>query len=237
MKTIGLIGGLSWESTSEYYRIINEGVKEALGGLHSAKCLVYSFNFEEIVQLQKAEAWELATKEMVHAAITLECAGADFILICTNTMHKMADEVQKSISVPLLHIVDATAVETKKMGIKTVALLGTKYTMEQSFFKNRFLENHNINIITPNEEDREIIHNVIFNELCQGEILQESRNKYLDIIRRLEEQGAQGIILGCTEIPLLLKQEDVNLPLFDTTSIHAKVAVKMALVDHSVIMD
>ncbi|MGP4078511.1 aspartate/glutamate racemase family protein [Pseudalkalibacillus sp. R45] len=229
MKTIGLIGGLSWESTSEYYRIINEQVRSELGGVHSAKCLLYSFDFEEIVQLQKSGAWDLATDKMIHAAVTLERAGADLILICTNTMHKMAGEVQSNLSVPLLHIVDTTASKIKEAGLDCVGLLGTKYTMDNNFYKDRFQLKHNIQVITPNEEDQEIVHDVIFNELCQGKMIPNSKERYLDVIERLREKGAQGVILGCTEIPLLVKQKDTGMKLFDTTFIHAKTAVELAM--------
>ncbi|MCF6409806.1 aspartate/glutamate racemase family protein [Pseudalkalibacillus salsuginis] len=229
MKTIGLIGGLSWESTSEYYRIINEQVRSELGGVHSAKCLLYSFDFEEIVRLQKSGAWDMATAKMVNAAVTLERAGVDLILICTNTMHKMAEEVQSNLSVPLLHIVDATASKIKEAGLDCVGLLGTKYTMDKDFYKDRFQMKHDIKVITPDEEDKEMVHNVIFNELCQGKTLQHSKERYLEVIERLRERGAQAVILGCTEISILIQQSDTSMKLFDTTSIHAKTAVELVM--------
>lgn len=228
MKTIGLIGGLSWESTADYYRYMNTLVKEEMGGLHSSKCLLYSFDFEEIVALQKAGHWEKATELMVHAAKTLEAGGADVVLICTNTMHKMAKEVQAAISIPLLHIADATGSTVKEADLKKVGLLGTMFTMEHSFYKEALLEQE-IETIVPEKEDREVVHRIIFDELCKGIILPESKEIYLRIIDKLLAQGAEGIILGCTEIPLLIKQEDCSIPLFDTTFLHAKAAVSYAL--------
>lgn len=228
MKTIGLIGGLSWESTADYYRYINTYVKKDLGGLHSSKCLLYSFDFEEIVNLQQSGKWNEATSCMVDAAKTLENGGADVIIICTNTMHKMADEVQESVTIPLIHIADATAAKVKEQGLKTVGLLGTNYTMTQDFYKER-LAKHGIDVIIPSEEDRKFIHDVIFNELCKGEYKSESREGYLQVINRLYQQGAEGVVLGCTEIPLLIKQTDTTIPLFDTTLIHAEAAAKFAL--------
>lgn len=228
MKTIGLIGGLSWESTADYYRYINTFVKEQLGGLHSAKCLLYSFDFEEIVALQKAGNWDKATELMIHAAKTLETGGADIVLICTNTMHKMAKEVQAAVSIPLLHIAEVTGNEAKDAGLKKVGLLGTMFTMEHSFYKEALLDQE-IETIVPEKEDREAVHRIIFDELCKGIILPESKEIYLHIIDKLLAQGAEGIILGCTEIPLLIKQEDSSIPLFDTTFLHAKAAVSYAL--------
>lgn len=228
MKTIGLIGGLSWESTADYYRYINTYVKKELGGLHSSKCLLYSFDFEEIVNLQQSGKWNEATNCMVDAAKTLENGGADVIIICTNTMHKMADEVQEAITIPLIHIADATATKVKEQGLKTVGLLGTNYTMTQDFYKER-LAKHGIDVIIPSKEDRMFIHDVIFNELCKGEYKPESREGYIQIINRLHGQGAEGVVLGCTEIPLLIMQMDTTIPLFDTTLIHAEAAAKFAL--------
>ena len=229
MKTIGLIGGMSWESTQEYYRILNEETKRALGGFHSAPCILYSVDFAEIEKLQHEDRWEELTGIMVRAARTLENAGADFILICTNTMHKMADDVQKSINVPLLHLVDATAERIRQDELRKIGLLGTKFTMEQDFYKGRLSDRFGIEVIIPGNEEREFIHQVIYNELCLGVVNQTSKERFLEIIRNLISQGAEGIILGCTEIPLLVSQADIPVPIFDTTEIHAKAAVAFAL--------
>lgn len=231
MKTIGLIGGMSWKSTIEYYRIINESVKERLGGLHSAKILMYSVDFAEIEQLQHDEKWDEAISLMIDAAKRVENANADFLLICTNTMHKIAEDVTTSISIPLLHIADATAEKITSQGLREIGLLGTKFTMEQDFYKNRLKERYSIHVLIPNKPEREIVHNVIYKELCVGEIKDSSRERIKIIINRLSDNGAQGIILGCTELPLLIKQEDCPIPLFDTTVIHAKAAVDYALKD------
>lgn len=228
MKTIGLIGGMSWESSSEYYRIINEEVKQRLGGLHSAKCVLYSVDFEEIEICQRNGDWEKATQILKDAARSLEAAGADFMIICTNTMHKVANEVQSGVRIPLLHIADITAQHVLSSGIKTIGLLGTKYTMEQDFYKSR-LEAQGIKVLIPKEIDRAMVNTVIYNELCLGQIIDESRAKYKRIIEDLIEQGADGIILGCTEIGLLVKPEDSTMPLFDTTLLHAIGAVNFAL--------
>ncbi|GGL51224.1 aspartate/glutamate racemase family protein [Sporolactobacillus putidus] len=228
MKTIGLIGGLSWESTAEYYRYINMSVQKEMGGLHSAKCFMYSFDFDEIAALQRAGEWGKATDLMVQAAVKLEIAGADALVICTNTMHKMAPEVQDAVSIPLIHIADAAAKAIQKQGLTKVGLLGTQFTMEQDFYKNRLME-YGISTIIPDEEDRLVIHNIIFQELCQGIYSPSSKEKYLQIIEKLVSQGAEGIVLGCTEIPLLIKQQDCSLPVFDTTSIHATEAASFAL--------
>lgn len=229
MKTIGLIGGMSWESSAEYYRIINQTTKEQLGGLHSAPIVIYSVEFNEIVRLQHEGKWDELTAIMVDAAKRLERAGADLVLICTNTMHKMTSEVEHATSLPLLHIADATATRIKEKRLKRVALLGTRFTMEQDFYKGRLAEKHGLDVIVPSAEDREIVHRIIYNELCQGTILDSSKKEYLRIITNLVSQGAEGVILGCTEIPLLVKQADVAVPIFDTTTIHAQEAVKMAL--------
>ena len=231
MKTIGLIGGMSWESTAEYYRIINEAVKEKLGRLHSAKIAMYSVDFEEVEQLQHQGKWDKATNLMIDAAKRVERGGADFVLICTNTMHKMAADVAANISIPLLHIADATAEKITSLGLKEIGLLGTKFTMEQDFYKGRLKEQFGIRVVIPNESDREIVHNVIYKELCLGAIKDSSREQVKAIINRLSDNGAQGIILGCTELPLLIKQEDCPVPLFDTTVIHAEAAVQYALED------
>jgi len=229
MKTIGLIGGMSWESSSVYYNIINETVKERLGGLNSAKCILYSVDFEEIASLQHKGAWEELTKLMINFAQQLERAGANFIVICTNTMHKMAEEVQGSINIPLLHIADATAERIKEQGLRKPGLLGTKFTMEEDFYKQRLKEKYNLDVMIPSDTDREIIDSVIYNELCLGIIKKSSKEKFKEIIRKLVSVGADGLILGCTEIPLLISQEDVEVPLFDTTTIHSKAAVAFAL--------
>ncbi len=229
MKTIGLLGGMSWESSLEYYRIINEKVKNELGGLHSSKSILYSVDFEEIEVLQHQNKWEELTVIMINAAKSLEKAGADMVLICTNTMHKMADDVQKNISIPLVHIADATAQSIQQQGLKKIGLLGTKFTMEQDFYKGKLLEKYGIDVVIPNDTDREIVHKVIYNELCLGEIKDSSKKEYIRIIENLVRDGAEGIILGCTEIPLLVKQTDVSVPVFDTTTIHAENAVMKAI--------
>ncbi|MFC5402637.1 aspartate/glutamate racemase family protein [Cohnella soli] len=228
MKTIGLIGGLSWESTADYYRYINQGVNESLGGLCSAKCLLYSCNFEEVVRLQKAGDWPQAAALLADAARKLEAGGCDAILICTNTMHVVANEVGQAVRIPLLNIVDTTVEQIKHQGIRKVGLLGTRYTMEESFYTDRLRE-HGLDPIVPDETDRNRVHDIIFSELCKGEMKASSREEYVRIIERLRDRGAEGIILGCTEIPLLLKQEHVDMPLFDTTRIHADAAVQFAL--------
>lgn len=229
MKTIGLIGGMSWESSQEYYRIINETARERLGGLHSAQSLMYSFDFAEVEELQHAGNWEEATRRMVEAAQNLEKGGADFVLICTNTMHKMANDVQDGIKIPLLHIADPTGEAIKARGMTKIGLLGTKYTMEHDFYKGRLIDNFGLEVLVPDEVDRQTVHDIIYDELCLGEIKGASREKYLEIIRKLGEHGAQGVILGCTEIGLLVGQDNTPLPLFDTTRIHAEAAVTMAL--------
>ncbi|MBU7592592.1 aspartate/glutamate racemase family protein [Metabacillus halosaccharovorans] len=228
MKTIGLIGGLSWESTSVYYESINRSIQQQLGGIHSAKCLLYSFDFEEIAKLQREGEWEIATKRMIEVANIVENGGADLIAICTNTMHLMANEVQEAINVPLIHIVDCVVEEIKAKNISKVGLLGTRFTMEQSFYKERLITN-DIDVIIPEEEDRQTVHDVIFGELCKGTINETSKEAYLNIINKLVESGAEGIILGCTEIPLLIQQNDTSIPLFDTTAIHANKMVQKAL--------
>lgn len=229
MKIIGLIGGMSWESTLEYYRIINEKVKERLGGLHSAKCLLYSVDFAEIEELQHQGKWQEATHMMIDAAQRVENGGADFLLICTNTMHKMADEVAANSSIPLLHIADATAGAIKSKGMKRIGLLGTKFTMEQDFYKGRLVDKHGLHVLIPPAADREIVHKVIYNELCLGKTIEQSRSEYARIIQKMVAEGAEGIILGCTEIGLLVKNEDSPVPLFDTTEIHAIAAADFAL--------
>lgn len=228
MKTIGLIGGMSWESTSEYYRIINEEIKERLGGLHSAKCMINSVDFEEIERFQSNGNWNGAGEVLGNAAYSLQRGGADFIIICTNTMHKVVEKIKENIHIPVLHIADATAKEIKRKDIQKVGLLGTKYTMEQDFYKSRIEEN-DIKVIVPSEKNREKINEVIYTELCLGKITSQSREYYKRVIEELVQEGAQGIILGCTEIGLLIKQEDVAVPIFDTTYIHAIEAINVAL--------
>ncbi|MEF7558970.1 aspartate/glutamate racemase family protein [Bacillus thuringiensis] len=228
MKTIGLIGGMSWESTAEYYRIINEEIKSRLGGLHSAKCLINSVDFEEIERYQSSGDWDSAGEILGNAAYSLQKGGADFIIICTNTMHKVVEKIKENIHIPILHIADATAKEIKRKDIQTVGLLGTKYTMEQDFYKIRIEENH-IKVMVPSEKDRDKINEVIYTELCLGKITSQSREYYKRVIENLIQEGAKGIILGCTEIGLLIKQEDVSVPIFDTTYIHAVEAVHFAL--------
>jgi aspartate racemase len=229
MKVIGLIGGMSWESTAEYYRIINETVKDRLGGLHSAKILLYSLNFAEIEKLQREGKWIEATELMCDAARRVESGGADCLLICTNTMHKMASEVEQAVKIPLLHIADATAREIKKKKIQRVVLLGTKFTMEEDFYKGRLAEKYLLKVIIPSEEDRNIINQIIYHELCLGKVKEESKKQFRRIIEQLTEEGAGGVILGCTEIPLLIKQQDSPVELFDTTAIHARAAVDFTL--------
>ncbi|MGE8022610.1 aspartate/glutamate racemase family protein [Peribacillus frigoritolerans] len=228
MKTIGLIGGMSWESSLEYYRIINEEVKAKLGGLHSAKCILYSMDFEEIERCQAEGDWESSGKLLGDAALSLEKAGAEMILICTNTMHKVIGYIEEKVSLPILHIADSTAKQIRKSKISTVGLLGTKYTMEQDFYKTR-IETNGIKVLIPSEEDRKVINKVIYEELCLGEIQQSSRDYYKKVIKGLVDDGSEGIILGCTEIGLLVKPEDSKVPLFDTAVIHAIESVNMAL--------
>ena len=229
MKTIGMIGGMSWESSIEYYRIINETVRAELGGLHSAKSIMVSVEFAEIEMLQHQDRWDEAADILIAAARSLESGGADFAIICTNTMHKLYDIIQQNVQIPLLHIADATAETIKAEGIQKIALLGTRFTMEENFYKGRLTENYGLDVIIPGSEDMEIVHRVIYDELCAGIIKTDSKQKYSGIIQHLVQEGAEGIILGCTEIGLLVKQEDSPVLLFDTTEIHAKAAVKYAL--------
>jgi aspartate racemase len=229
MKTIGLIGGMSFESTLEYYRIINETVRLKLGKLHSAKCLMYSVDFEKIEILQHENKWDELTEIMVDIAKNLKNAGADFIVICTNTMHKMAEEIEEKAQIKVLHIAEAAGKEILKRKMKKVGLLGTSFTMEQDFYKKVLKDKFNIDVIIPNKEERGIIHKVIYDELCNGIIKEESKDKYIKIINNLVSKGAEGIVLGCTEIPLLIKQEDVDISIFDTTTIHSISAAEFAL--------
>ena len=223
LKTIGLIGGMSWESTVTYYKIINETVKEKLGGLHSAKCILYSVDFQEIEECQSNGNWEKSGEILGEAAYNLEKAGADFIVICTNTMHKVVNQIKEKISIPILHIAEMTAEKILEKGLKNIALLGTKYTMEQDFYKSKLIEK-GINVIIPDKNDIEIINKVIYDELCLGTINSNSKKKFLEIVDKLRNKGAEGIILGCTEIGLLIKNEDTDVPLFDTAIIHAEQA-------------
>jgi aspartate racemase len=228
-KIIGLLGGMSWESSAQYYRIINEQVRQRLGGLHSARCLIWSFDFAEVEALQHAGRWAEATLLMIEAARRLERGGADFILICTNTMHRMADEVQAAIAIPLLHIADPTAERVRAAGCQRVGLLGTAFTMEQDFYKGRLSAQHGLDVIVPDEPDRKLVHRIIYDELVQGHVVPASRQAYREIIERLITRGAQAVILGCTEIMLLVHPEDSAVPLFDTTAIHAEAAVDRAI--------
>ena len=228
MKTIGLIGGMSWESTVTYYRLINETVKKELGGLHSAKILLYSVDFAEIEEYQAKGQWDKSAEVLGQAAENLEKAGADFIVICTNTMHKVAPQIRQRISIPILHIAEATAAALKEKGITKVGLLGTKYTMTQAFYKNKLTE-AGIQVVIPNEQGVELVNDVIYGELCLGVIRDESKAAFVNIIDELGREGAQGVILGCTEIGLLVQQTDTELPVFDTTQIHAVKAAMKAI--------
>ncbi|MEX1139158.1 MAG: aspartate/glutamate racemase family protein [Bacteroidota bacterium] len=229
MKTIGLLGGMSWESTAFYYRKINELVKQKLGGLHSARIAMVSVDFREIGNLQRENKWDEAGELLSKAALQVEAAGADFLLICTNTMHKVAPTIEKAISIPLLHIADATADEIKKHGITRVGLLGTNFTMEQGFYRDRLKGNHGLEVLVPEEKDRALIHRIIFDELVLGIVNEQSRAEYLRIMNDLKNMGAEGIIEGCTEIGMLVQQEHTIIPLFDTAAIHSERAVEVAL--------
>ena len=229
MKTIGLIGGMSWESTVPYYRLINEGIKQRLGGLHSARIILYSVDFHDIEVLQRDGRWDAAGALLADAARSLQAAGADFLVLCTNTMHKVAPAIEATVSIPLLHIADPTATAVKQAGLRTVGLLGTRFTMEQNFYRGRLEAHHGLQVVIPDATDRDTVHRVIYDELCLGITRDASRTAYRDIIGRLVAQGAEGIILGCTEIGLLVKPEDSPVPLFDTTALHAASAVEVAL--------
>ena len=229
MKSIGLIGGMSWESSIEYYRIINQSVREKLGGLHSAKSVMVSVDFAEIETLQHQGRWDEAARLMIAAAQSVENGGADFVVICTNSMHKLADDVQKHIHIPVYHIADATAQRIQAQGLHKVGLLGTRFTMEESFYKDRLIEKHGLEVIIPSPQERDVVHRVIYDELCLGQIKPASKEQYIRVMDGLVARGAEGIILGCTEISLLVGQEDSRVPLFDTTRIHAVGAVEYAL--------
>ena len=226
-----MLGGMSWESTASYYKTINQGVKQKLGGLSSAEVCLYSVNFEEIEKLQHAGQWDETALILSKAAQSVEAGGADFLIICTNTMHKVAEQIQGNISIPLLHIADATAAKLVKNGITKAGLLGTRFTMEQDFYKDRLTERFGIEVVVPSSNDQTIVHNVIYDELCRGVINPDSKEQYLTIVKNLFEQGAQAVILGCTEIALLINQNDTSVPLYDTTEIHAEAAVNLALSD------
>jgi aspartate racemase len=229
MKVIGMLGGMSWESTAEYYRIVNEAVRARLGGQHSAKTLLYSVDFHDVERLQREGRWDEADALMVECARRLERGGADFLVICTNTMHRSAPAVERAVGLPLLHIADATAERVKGAGVKRLGLLATRFTMEQDFYKGRLAERHGLEVLVPEEEDRRLIHAVIYDELSRGRIRAESRREYLRVMDGLAARGAEAVLLGCTEITLLVKPEDTNLRLFDTTRIHAEEAVTLAL--------
>ena len=229
MKTIGLLGGMSWESTELYYRLINEGIKAQLGGLHSARIAMVSVDFQEIKEMQHNGDWDGAGQALAKAAQQVEAAGADFLLICTNTLHKVVHQVQEAINIPILHLADATAKRIKAAGMNTIGLLGTNFTMEEDFYKGRLIEKYELNVLVPPKSDREIVHCVIYDELCMGQVQDVSRDKFIRIIGDLRDRGAEGIIEGCTEIVMLLQQHHTDIPLFDTTSIHAEEAVLEAL--------
>jgi aspartate racemase len=229
MKTIGLIGGMSWESTVPYYRIVNETVRARLGGLHSAKLVLYSVDFHEIEFLQHSGDWDEAGRMLAQAARSLQMAGADFLVLCTNTMHKIANFIERAVSIPLFHIADPTAQEIKQAGLKQVGLLGTRFTMEQEFYRGRLRDQHHLDVLIPDDADRGVVHKIIYEELCLGLVRDASRAEYRRIIQRLVDQGAQGVILGCTEISMLVGPSDSPVPLFDTMSIHARKAAEWAL--------
>jgi aspartate racemase len=229
MKTIGLIGGMSWESSIEYYRLLNETIRQKMGGLHSAKSLMYSVDFAEIEVLQHQSKWQEASRILIAAAKSLEYGGADFVILCTNTMHKVAEEIQTNISIPLLHIADATAQKITGLGLKKIGLLGTRFTMEEDFYTGRLINKYGLEVIIPDSPEREIVHRVIYDELCLGVINPTSKAQYISIMKQLVKCGAEGIILGCTEIGQLVHDEDCQVRLFDTTRIHAVVAVEYAI--------
>jgi len=231
MKTIGLIGGMSWESTAIYYRLLNRMARERLGGLHSAQLLLWSFDFAQIEAFQASGDWAAATEEMVAAARRLERGGADCVVICTNTMHKMAGEVQAAVSIPLIHIGDATAHAIREAGVRKPLLLATRYTMEQDFYKGYLRENHAIDVAVPDADARTTVHDIIFNELCQGIVSPESKRAYLDVIAQAKVHGIDSVIFGCTEVGLLLSPDDLDLPAFDTTELHARAALDFALAE------
>jgi len=234
MKTIGLIGGMSWESSIEYYRISNETVREKLGGLHSARSVMVSVDLAEIETLQHAGAWPELTARMIDAARQVQAGGGDFVVLCTNTMHKMADDMAAAIDIPLLHIADATAARIKARGIQNIGLLGTRFTMEEDFYKGRLVAKHGLNVLIPDEAERADVHRIIYEELVAGDIRPDSKARYIEIMQHLAARGAEGVILGCTEIGLLVGQEESAIPVFDTTLIHAQVAVEYALGEYEI---
>jgi len=226
---MGMIGGMSWESSLEYYRIVNEAIKKKLGGFHSAKCILYSVDFGEVEKLQHLGDWDELNRMMMDAAQRLENTGADFVIICTNTMHKMADEVQGAIRIPVLNIVDVTAKAIKGNRQTRIGLLGTKFTMEQDFYKGRLKDKHGLDVLIPSADERQVVHDILYSELCLGEIKELSKEKFKNVIQNLVNRGAQGVILGCTEIPLIVSQDDYEIPVYDTTTLHAQAAVDFAL--------
>ena len=232
MKTIGLLGGMSWESTSQYYHAINTGIKQALGGLHSAEMVIYSVDFAPIEKLQDKGDWSTLTEILVDAARRTQRAGADFLMIGTNTMHKVAPAIELAVSIPLLHIADATAEVLLDDGVQTVGLLGTAFTMEQNFYTGRLADRYGLNVIVPQKDDRQAVHTIIYEELCRGTIRESSRKRYIQVLDHLASAGAEAVILGCTEIGLLVRQKDTTIKLYDTTAIHAARAVEWALKDH-----
>lgn len=229
MRTIGLLGGMSWESSSEYYRLINQHIQQRLGGLHSAQCVMFSVDFAQVEELQQRGAWEEAGVVLADAAQRLERAGADIVVLCTNTMHKVASAIESAVAIPLLHIADPTAQAITHQGIQVVGLLGTRFTMEQEFYKGRLVAQHGLEVLVPRADERAIVHRIIYEELCLGRIVPESRQAYRAIMADLVEAGAQAIILGCTEIGLLVQEHDTTVPVFDTTKLHAEAAVDFAL--------
>jgi amino-acid racemase len=229
MQTIGLIGGMSWESTIPYYRIVNETVRRARGGLHSAQVMLYSVDFQPVEEMQRRAEWNEAGALLARAAATLETAGADFLVLCTNTMHRVADAIERAVRIPLLHIADPTADTIRRAGLRSVGLLGTRFTMEEGFYRDRLRERHGIDVIVPDADDREAVHRIIYDELCVGRVVAGSRARYARAIERLVARGAEGVILGCTEISLLVEPDDAAVPLFDTTALHAEAAALRAL--------
>jgi aspartate racemase len=229
MKTIGLIGGMTWHSTADYYRFINEGVQKRLGGNASARLVLWSMEFAEIEAFQETDNWERMTDLMVDAARRVEAAGAECVVVCANTMHRTAEAIEAAVKIPLLHVADATAAEIRRQGLASVGLLGTRYTMEMEFYRKRLEEKHGLVVLVPEPAERRLVHSVIYHELARGVVKDESLRSYLEVMDRLARRGAQGIILGCTEIPLLIKPKDTPLPLFDTTALHSQAAVDFSL--------